>query len=278
MILTREIVRPRGVERVSVEDCARMLRARKCRHVDRRCSQQGPYTRVLPQPSSAWPGSFVPSSVFSVQLLIDPSVTSSVTSSGDICSAINDLSGLGDSNKNLVQATSGDQPTYTPANGVFNGNATLDYTVPQSMTSGTWAAPLAQPCTYFFVAASSTSGGNVVAGTGTAQQAVRLEAGTNMVQLAAPTLASINVPASPATIACYAAIFNGASSTLYQNFSAAALGTVNPGTDSQTNFDMGRGTLVGSVAYILAVTGIPSTTNISKMFAYLGARFGHNWF
>lgn len=261
-----------------------MLRARKRRHVDRRCSQQGPYTRVLPQPSSAWPGNFVPSSVFTVALLIDPSVTSSVTSSGGTCSAINDLSGLGDSNKNLVQATSGSQPTYTPAHGTFNGNATLDYTGAQSMTSaGTWAATLAQPCTYFFVATCSTGNGCVLSGNSGVNQTVRLNETGSSVQLLATSIATIAVPASPATIACYAAIFNGASSAVYQNFSAAAAGTGNPSTDSQSSFNIGQSNsggnkLTGSIAYILAVTGSPSTANISKMFAYLGARFGHNWF
>jgi hypothetical protein len=74
-----------------------------------------------------------------------------VTLNGSTVSAWADQSGSGDSNRNLAQATAGNQPTYVAADSTFNGQPTLSFGGAHWLVSGTWASPPSAPTTVYLV-------------------------------------------------------------------------------------------------------------------------------
>jgi hypothetical protein len=75
-----------------------------------------------------------------------------VTLNGSTVSAWADQSGSGDSNRNMVQATAGNQPTFVAADSTFNGQPTLSFGGAHWLVSGTWASAPAMPITIYLVA------------------------------------------------------------------------------------------------------------------------------
>jgi len=73
----------------------------------------------------------------------------------------NDQSGVGDSNRNVVQATGSQQPTLNTSDATFNNQATLSFShaAESSLQSGTWSPSISDPYT-IFVVGSDTNDGN----------------------------------------------------------------------------------------------------------------------
>jgi len=72
-----------------------------------------------------------------------------------------DQSGSGDSNRNVVQATSSQQPTLNASDAAYNNQATLSFShaAESSLQSGTWSPSISDPYTIFIVG-NDTNDGN----------------------------------------------------------------------------------------------------------------------
>lgn len=66
----------------------------------------------------------------------------------------------GDSNTNLAQGTAGLRPTISASDALYNNQAVLVGGATIFMASGTWAAPLAQPFTWFAIGNDSGGSGS----------------------------------------------------------------------------------------------------------------------
>ncbi len=202
-----------------------------------------------------------------------------VTQSGTV-SAMLDQSGSGDTNKNLAQATAGKQPTYTASDATYGNRATMTFDgTDDSLQSGTWATPLPNPSTLYWVGEmSSGSPGHMVTGVGSTHGMILLSglaqqyaggAGGN----AGPTG---NVP----QIDC--AVFGSTNATIYSNDPTAAVNTTaigNIGTNGRDGVTLGTyldGASLpcgGKFAELVEVSGEDTLAQRTQMMLYMSARY-----
>jgi hypothetical protein len=207
----------------------------------------------------------------------------------------NDQSGSGDAAKNLAQGTTTRQPSYSAANGLLNGQATLTFVAANNlfMTSGAWASVLGQPTTWVVVArnvetgtsteylldGNDTTHGQAIEFAATSPPAVTIFAnGTAL------TWSNAGASWNPNAKALLGE-WNGSTSNIYfNNFTTASVsGTVGGGTaGAQASMTLGSHNQAsgggsnwdGDVAEIIAYSGILAPKDKSRLRNYLNGRYG----
>jgi hypothetical protein len=187
----------------------------------------------------------------------------------------------GDSNKNLVEATAANQPAYNAADANLNGQPSLTFTTaPRRLISGVWAAPLAQPSTWFIVARSGAAAAIRMLMDGPA-------GGKNSIFLSAAHLLGINAGtgdvsgavnlASTSMIVCV--IFNGGNSVAYVNSISTSQLIGNPGANSLTRLFLGiqnnstSSSWNAQIAEVFAMTGAASIDVRTAFMQYAATRY-----
>ncbi len=209
-----------------------------------------------------------------------------ITLNSTTVSGWGDSSGTGDSNKNLVQATGGSQPTYNATDAAYNNKPTLSFSSSQ-MHSGTWASALTQAftvyvvgnvtavsgSTLFFFNSSSDKAWVISRDNGAAgpQSSLAMYAGTTLAtsSLSAPQLNAKSI------LCC---VFNGASSSGYVNSIATTYCTGQVGsvgvTDAVLGAYAGGGlALAGKMAEVIVYSGGHSATDRGTVLSYLSSRY-----
>lgn len=205
---------------------------------------------------------------------------------GSLVSGWADQSGFGDSNHNLLQASSGLQPSLNVSDSSFNNQNTISFTAsgpyPRNgkvLVTNTWASSLAQPDTVYAV--GSCTGENVYYqdffdSIYPNRQQLEFNSGFWSVSAGgAGATQSSNTTTSPAIFCC---IYDGASSALYINAISTTAVTGNLGGD-MNGFTIGAFQdsslgLNGKVAEIVAYSGHHDTTKRAQVMNYLSARYG----
>ncbi len=201
---------------------------------------------------------------------------------GGLASAWNDQSGIGDSNRNLVQATGGSRPTISASNANFNGRTTLSMSA-KTMVTGTFAAPTAQPFTIYTVFRYSVSGNRFIYDDidGTNRVALLDDAATP----ASPYIFAGNsvdgsggdMPVDVTHVVC--AVFNGASSAAYVSRYSTAAVTGDAGANTLTSLRIGdkfdlSSPFAGDIAEIDAYSGAHDATARQTVMEALGGLYG----
>jgi hypothetical protein len=197
-----------------------------------------------------------------------------------------DQSPSNDTNKNLVQNTSANQPVTTtlggrPALGLSSASGTF-------MTSGLWASVLLQPSTWLFVANNTNAGAAaqyLMDGDDTAHgQAVTYVPSATSVSIFAAG-GSFSATASWASASALLGEWNGSSSNIYfNNFTTpTASGSVTGGTSGgqgSMTFGMhsdafgGGDNWDGAVAEVIAFNRILAASDKARLRSYINGRYG----
>jgi hypothetical protein len=210
-----------------------------------------------------------------------------VTSSGGNVSALNDQSDVGDSNENL---TAFNNPTLNSNDSNFNKRASIGFAgiSSQYLTSGAWATPLQQPCTWVAVALNNGTNQNgeyvIDSNDSTTGQKIQYTATPTTSITVTANGASFSGAANWAAAAAVLVEFNGASSKLFfNNFTTPlATGTVGGGSaGSQGSLSVGTFNAHkgggnywdGSMSEILAFSGILSSASKARLRRYLNSRY-----
>ena len=200
-----------------------------------------------------------------------------VTQAGTV-SAWGDSSGTGDANKNLAQATAGKRPTYTAADAAYNNQPTATYAAAslQELDSAAWAAALTAPYTMFVVGNSdgaATAQGLVGDPTNVVQFVLRNGGAGINIYAGAFLNAGMADSASPKI---WAAVVNGASSTIYDS-AKTAKATGNAGSNSLSRVFAGVDAtghyLNGKIAEIIVYSRALSAAEINAVMNYCGSRY-----
>lgn len=191
-------------------------------------------------------------------------------------SAWGDSSGVGDTNRNAVQATSSARPLYTAADSNFNNAPTVkDDDGARYLATGTWGATYTQPFAIFLV---GTLVNRLVDGN-TAGNRTAILASTDWSYYAGGSVVQSSI-ANNSTPQCVCAVFNGASSAFYIRDATTANVGGNPGSNALNVLGLlgtsdGQGLGLGdTVAEIVIVSGIPAAADIKNFFRYAGAKYG----
>lgn len=205
-----------------------------------------------------------------------------VTQSGTV-SAWGDSSGSGDTNRNLSQPTGANRPTYNATDAAFANQPTLQNTSGAMwLFSGTWGSTFNQPTTILCVGVMPGTG-RLYDGTSVGNRQTLLSDGVNHVAYYAGTgvVATAVACTSPFVSA---AVYNGASSSLYVNSSSAAAAGGNPGVNALSILGVfaladtgGAGLINDKVAEIACYSRALSQAEIAQWFRYAGARYGGAW-
>lgn len=186
-----------------------------------------------------------------------------------------DLSGNG---RTLLQATPSKQPSLVSSDPAYNKQPSVNFVRANSQELvGSSFATIAQPLTVIWVGktlAQSTSQGLVL---------VNPSAPVEIFSAAGPAVdifASSGVISGTATttsVSVMAAVFSGATSSLYQNASATNLISGNPGVSGATQIVLGSTNganfLDGSLGDVIIATGTDATKR-KLAFQYLGQKYG----
>lgn len=197
-----------------------------------------------------------------------------------VVSAWADQSGTGDSNKNATQATATKQTSYNAGDAAYGTKATLSFASPQNLLTGTWATPLTQPSTVIVVGQSAATAQYFCDGLDSTHRTAILINASFVSSDAGTILASTSgIPTTPTVIAC---TYNGASSKIYVNSSAASVGSGNVGANQANGLAIGSSNipssyLNGKIAEVVAYEGALSQAQVAQLFAYAGARYGQAW-
>ncbi len=199
-----------------------------------------------------------------------------VTSSGGAVSQWNDLSQTGDTNKNAT-ASGAAKPTLNTSDAAYNGQATFSLNGSQYMTTSNWTTPLSQPATWFVVGEIDNSTAYILDGTGsTKRNAILLNGGIGEMYGGAGYTYNVNSPGLPHA---WGAIFNGASSTAYQDNNNPLNTAGNAGADGILALTIGASYLtttgtIGKVAEVIGYNVVLTPPQIAQVMAYLTARYG----
>ena len=218
---------------------------------------------------------FTPKAIAGLQLWLraDLGITLNVAA----VSAWADQSGVGDANRNAVQATGALQPAFTASNASYNNKPTVTASGSQLLQTGTWLAGIAPPITAYVVGHTTSNagqdgmlGGTVAFLVQDLLGAAQIVGESSNVQAASGTL---NTP----SISYY--IADGASSAIGRNAKTAIkTGTVGAGF-TDTKFSIGNfggggaNAMNGPMAEAIIYTGHHSAGQIAQVMAYLGARY-----
>lgn len=228
-------------------------------------------------------GAAVPPSAPTANMVYRVRADLGITLNGGDVSAWADQSGTGDANKNATQSTAGLQPLFVASNADFNNQPSVRFTAASGdyMITGTWAAALAQPATWYLVYKGGTTAGHRAVIDGIAagnRHTVQNLTGTGVPFLFAG--ASVDAATNKASARTYlAAVVNGASSAIYVDNFTTAEGSGNAGAHSLTGLTIGSNYLFGNgldgdVAELLAYSVAHDATARAEVLAYLQGRYG----
>jgi hypothetical protein len=190
-----------------------------------------------------------------------------------------DQSGVGDSNRNVTQATGSAQPTYTASEPDFAGRPSVTFGGSHYLVSGTWSASLAQPATWYIVAKITGAAGTqelIDGGDSTHRHAIWCAPSLALTPIFAGTQLTASKNMVVPTVLC--GVFNGASSAIYMNSTTASV-TGAAGAQALTKLTVGAtynlaGLLSGKVAAIVAYSGAHDSATRASILAALGAYYG----
>ena len=185
----------------------------------------------------------------------------------------------GDANTNLAQGTAGLRPTINAADAAYNNQATLTGGATIYMASLAWAAPLAQPFTWFAVGNDSGAAGSEYYIEGNIDGVSRSILGAEILSGAYGTYSGSQIVsgargASPRMIG---GINNGVSSSLFiDSMTAATTGDTGAnGITGLTAFASFAGTanIIGKLAEIIICSGAMSAGDRALLRTYLNTRY-----
>ncbi len=214
----------------------------------------------------------------------NPGIFSSLTFNGSTISQMNDTSGTGDANKNVVQATGANQPTYVASSASYNNLPALNFNVAGSaMTSGTWAVAQANPYTLFYVGHTTSAGGSRCFIASNAMNVILYDAATGEQMRFTEDGGTTNLSSGVSTIntpSISFAVSNGVSSQVGVNkLTPNATGSPS-GPRSFTNItigNLGSGqalSQMGPMARALVYAGALTPAQIAYIMTGLGATYG----
>jgi hypothetical protein len=192
-----------------------------------------------------------------------------------------DQSGTGDANKNVAQATAGNQPLFNASDASFNGHPSLTFASARSdmLNSGAWAAPMPNPATWFVVAQLVAAQIAVmIDGQGASNRHLlynNTAAGAERVVLSGAALTAAGTLNGIGAFVMAGVM--GTSGKLYMNArTAAASGTT--GTQTLTALRIGAaytsaGFWDGEIAEVIGYNRALTQAEVETVLAYLGARY-----
>ncbi len=206
-----------------------------------------------------------------------------ITLNGGDVSAWADQSGTGDANKNATQGTAALQPLYVASSADFNNRPTVRFAAASGdyLITGTWAAALSQPDTWYLAYKAGSFAGTRAVLDGIAagnRRAIQNQAadGFPLIFAGASLIGSTN-KAEAKTYLC--GVFNGASSSLYLDDFTTAAATGNVGAHTLTGLTLGNNVVVGAaldgdVAEVIGYSGAHDAATRAQVLSYLRSRYG----
>lgn len=206
-------------------------------------------------------------------------------------SAWADQSGTGDTNKNLVQGTGANQPTFNASDAGYNNKPTLTFDGTNDvLVSGAWAASQASPFTVYIVGNTNGADGQYLfSASGALDQGPwgfgrdNTGAGGTLGSLSVYNGAQINSTSGSAPVLSAASVisvvFNGASSAGYVSMFSTSYVSGNAGSESIIGFRVGSrrdgaGLLNGKVAEVAIYSSAHDAATRTTVMTYLGTRYG----
>lgn len=192
-------------------------------------------------------------------------------------SGYSDQSGTGDANKNAVQGTAANRPTFVAADPAFNGQPIFNGDTTDFLGTPAWAAPVAQPFSVFFVARGPGAGASYYIYDGLAASEANAASVSGFAAIQAGGLL-FNTPDFGATPFVGGAEYNGGSSKIY-NSALTAIATGAAGAGGMTGLTImaafdGLQTWSRDHAELLVYQGILSAPNRALVMNYLGNKYG----
>ena len=186
----------------------------------------------------------------------------------------NDISGNGN---NVVQATAALQPAYNATDAAYNNQPTLSFSAVANTVISGGSITHAQPYTIIFVGEADLSGGSIVESGTSYSGLYTFGPGAGYICFYAGTGQQSNTGITSKSVV--AAVFNGASSSIYVKNSQTAILTGNPGTGGLSGvINLGNsglsGPLLGRIAEVIIYPTVLSPIQLKAVFGYLGARYG----
>lgn len=185
----------------------------------------------------------------------------------------------GDANKHLAQGTAGLRPTINASDASYGNQATLTSAATIFMASGTWAASIAQPFSWFVIGNDSAAAGSQYYIEGNISGANRSILGAEVLSGAYGTYSGVQLQtgARAATPRMIGGINNGVSSSVFNN-SMTAGATGDTGTNGITGLTAfasfaGTANLLGKLAEIIICSGAMSAADRATLRGYFNARY-----
>lgn len=188
----------------------------------------------------------------------------------------------GDTTKNLIQNTTGDQPGYTASDGNYNGQASLSFNGSTTyMSASAWSGTVGYPNTYIFIAhnnggSSGTAQYIMDGATNTDGEPVWYTQSTSQITFASLTLTQAWT--SPAAV--MGEVTNTSSSHLYfNNFTSPAVtgtgaGALHSMTFGEHSIAFGGGNnWNGYAAEVIAFSRLLTQPEKNQLRNYLNARY-----
>lgn len=187
-----------------------------------------------------------------------------------------DQSGTGDTNKNLVQATGANQPTYNAADAAYSNRPTVQSTGGGAVTmatAGNYATSISDPFTFYLAGQinNGTDTGNMIGDTTNTFPALTRVGSKWSMYAGTAYNQAVGHDANIPSVVC--SVVNGASSAIYAN-GLTASGTTDPGVLAYRRLRLFQATGFGKVAEILIYSGAHDTATRTLVTNYLGARYG----
>jgi len=191
----------------------------------------------------------------------------------------NDQSGIGDTNRNLVQAVGAKQPTVNATDAAYNNQTTLSFASASSQqldSAGNWSAALSQPYSIFLVGQDGGAGFQGWASNTASSVSISYGNGSaNMVMYAGSFLASNQgASSSPKMVG---AIFDGATSKIYEN-ARTPRNTGAAGATALAQLTLGANPgggifLNGKIAEAVVYSKVLSAAEIDQLCTYFTGRY-----
>jgi hypothetical protein len=197
-------------------------------------------------------------------------------------SAWADQSGQGDSNRNALQATAINQPSYTAIDADFNGHGSIQGGDGKCLKTLSFIMP--QPLTIYCICKFGNLSSTEILFdnlTGNTSRIVLQAFNTNNINLYAGTslTSTANSPNINSIKAVISSIANGGSSSIFVNNSSSAVVSGNAGAANLDGLTLlanypGNVNLKGKLAYIAIYPGVHTTAQRTAAMTELATRFG----
>jgi hypothetical protein len=211
------------------------------------------------------------------------------TVNGAAVTAWNEMSGSGDTSRNLAQGTTVNQPTYVASDTAFSGQPTILFVFGAHtqflVNAAAWNATYVQPWSVFLVGRNNVAGSNqyfITKNSGTPRADI-YDGGASDVLGATGVTDTILTTASVTNASVFGVAWNGTSSNVYVNaltptstgnLDAASLGDAAMCVGTYRSTDNNYGLLAGRVAEIVAYNRTLAPGELTNLFAYFRARYG----